>query len=419
MVRSPDAHVARLAAQPRALAVRARQVAAVPAQEHADVHLVLLALEPREEAADAGELAAVAVDDDLPLGVGHLAPRRVERHAEALGLFLQRRELGAVVRLGPRLHGALAQRLRLVRHDEVQVELDDVAEAVARRAGAERVVEREEPRLRVLVRDAALAALEPLAELVQRRLAAIRARPARARTPRRRPRDRRFQSSRSVAPRTSGSTWMRSTTTCSVGRPDERAASTSSMLIAWPSTSRRRNPRRARLSIVSRSADTAASRDACRCRLPAIGGVRRSRRRPVGWRGVSGTPRRACRTRRAGVCPSGSAARRRATRHRPSRGLTSSPQLPADTCARRAPRAGACSRESRSWCRRSSAGCGCCSSGGSRWPGRCPRSGRRRASPSARGTAARTPTATRRSGAGLRRRSCRRRATTCPTRSRP
>ena len=43
------------------------------------------------------------------------------------------------------------------------------------------------------------------------------------------------------------------------------------------------------------------------------------------------------------------------------------------------------------------------------------RSGRRPASPSARGTAARRPTATRRSGAGPRRRACRTRARTCPS----
>ena len=43
------------------------------------------------------------------------------------------------------------------------------------------------------------------------------------------------------------------------------------------------------------------------------------------------------------------------------------------------------------------------------------RSGRRRAFPSAAGTAARRPTATRRSGAGLRRTACRRRASSCPS----
>ena len=79
-------------------------------------------------------------------------------------------------------------------------------------------------------------------------------------------------------------------------------------------------------------------------------------------------------------------------------------------------RAGAGSRGSRSSCRPSSAGSGCCSSGGSRSPGRCPRSNRRPASPSARGTGGRRPTATRRSAAALRRRSCRRPATTCRSR---
>ena len=47
------ADVARLAAQPRAAAIRAGQVAAIPAQEHADVDLVFLPLEPAEESADA------------------------------------------------------------------------------------------------------------------------------------------------------------------------------------------------------------------------------------------------------------------------------------------------------------------------------------------------------------------------------
>ena len=49
-------------------------------------------------------------------------------------------------------------------HDEIEIELDDVAEPVARRAGAERVVERKQPRLRRFVREVAVLALEPLAE---------------------------------------------------------------------------------------------------------------------------------------------------------------------------------------------------------------------------------------------------------------
>ena len=68
------------------------------------------------------------------------------------------------MRLAPRLDRALLDRLRRIGHDEIHVELDDVAEAVAGRAGAERVVEREQPRLRIFVRDAARAALEALGE---------------------------------------------------------------------------------------------------------------------------------------------------------------------------------------------------------------------------------------------------------------
>ena len=68
-----DAHVARLAPQPRAAAVGTGQVAAVAAEEHADVHLVLLPLEPAEEAADAVVLV-VALDDELPFLVRSAPP---------------------------------------------------------------------------------------------------------------------------------------------------------------------------------------------------------------------------------------------------------------------------------------------------------------------------------------------------------
>ena len=203
----------------------------------------------------------------------------------------------------------------------------------------------------------------------------------------------------------------------SSGRP-ARPTSTSSRPTAWPSTSSRRNPRRRRLSSVSRSA---VGR---RRELPAPLPLRSAGvsvadsspvfevRRPA----ADPAPRRpASRSRSAAACPRGSAARRRATTSAVSRDDLAA-RTAGRTSGRRAPTAGACSRGSRSSCRRSSAGCGCCSSGGSRSPGRCPRCGRRRASPSARGTAGRRPTATRRSAAALRRRSCRRRATTCPTR---
>ena len=100
-------------------------------------------------------------------------------------------------------------------------------------------------------------------------------------------------------------------------------------------------------------------------------------------------------------------------------GLAARGRTSGRACGRRAPRAGAGSRRSRSRCRRWSATSWSGSSARSRRRARARRSSRRRASPCARGTAARTPRATRRSGAAPRRRSCRRRATTCPSRTGP
>ena len=76
-------------------------------------------------------------------------------------------------------------------------------------------------------------------------------------------------------------------------------------------------------------------------------------------------------------------------------------------------------RSARSSCRRSSARSARDWSGRSRWPAECPRSGPPAACPCGRGTAAHTARTSRRSGAGPRHRPCRRRARTCPSRTRP
>src|SRR5690606_468630 len=108
-----DAYVARFAAQPRAAAIGARQVPAVPAEEHANVHLVLLPLQPAEEAANPVVLPlSVSFDDEPALVAGELAPRHVEPDAALARGALQFRQLRPVVRLAPRLDGALVDRLR-------------------------------------------------------------------------------------------------------------------------------------------------------------------------------------------------------------------------------------------------------------------------------------------------------------------
>jgi hypothetical protein len=70
------------------------------------------------------------------------------------------------VRLAPRLDRALLDRLGPVGHDEIHVELDDVAETVTGWTGAERVVERKQPRLRILICDAARVTFEALGKQV-------------------------------------------------------------------------------------------------------------------------------------------------------------------------------------------------------------------------------------------------------------
>ena len=128
------------------------------------MHLVFLALEASEKTANA-LVALVAVHDEPPLLGGEILPWHVEPYRGRAGRTFQLGEIRAVVRLGPRLNGALLDRLGRVGDHQVHIQLDDVAKSMARRARTERVVEREQPRLRRLVGQVTGSALEPLREL--------------------------------------------------------------------------------------------------------------------------------------------------------------------------------------------------------------------------------------------------------------
>ena len=160
---SAHLHVASFAPQTSAAAVGTCEIPAVAAQEDADMDFVLLPLQPAEEAPDAAVFLR-PFDHECLLSFGEIGPGDVERHLGLARRALQFGELRAVVRLAPRLDGAQLNRLALIGHDQIHVELDDVPEAMTRRAGAKRVVERKQTRLRIFVRDAALAALEALGE---------------------------------------------------------------------------------------------------------------------------------------------------------------------------------------------------------------------------------------------------------------
>ena len=159
----PDADSAGFGAQALSFAFRAERVAAILAEHHADVQLVLLAFKEGEEAVDAEECAVAVEDEGLLVGF-EIVPGNVHRNAMLLCGLLQLGEVGAILRAIPRVDGAIFQCLRLVGNDEVEVEVDGVAEALAARARAEGVVEGEEARFRLAVDAMARFALESRGE---------------------------------------------------------------------------------------------------------------------------------------------------------------------------------------------------------------------------------------------------------------
>ena len=273
-----------------------------------------------------------------------------------------------------------------VGHDQRLIVLQDGAKAVARRAGAARIVEREELRRRCGRRRAIVGALESLGEAEScqqagHRLLARGRRSSTTQSPS--PSVKAVPIASARRPAISGPTVRRSTTTSGSarGRRDRcRRDSSSSRCRIMPSDAD------AHESLSPEILDGDIVGDAAR--QPERKGDAEPGARGQREHGVASP---------TGRCPARSS--------RPHWGK----RVPDP-----APTAAADSRRSPSRCRRSSATSSSGSSARSRRPETAPRPSRRRASPSARGTAARTPTAIRRSGAGLRRRSCRTPARTCP-----
>jgi len=103
-----------------------------------------------------------------PQVLGCLAVRKPERHRQRNLLgpakLLQLLHGPLVLRLGPWLDGAVFQRQTRIRNDEIEIESDRVAEALTRRARAERVVETEQARLGRRVNSVVILALETFRE---------------------------------------------------------------------------------------------------------------------------------------------------------------------------------------------------------------------------------------------------------------
>ncbi len=151
-----DPNIERFGAQPRTAAIRAVGIAAITAQEHAHVDFVFLGFHFGEEIVNRLHHHGVLFGPQIPVRhiPAHLAARGFpELHAEPL-----------ILRLGPGIHGAFIERQAGVRDHQIHVVIDGVAEALAARAGAHRIVEAEQARLRRHQFDAAALAGELLAE---------------------------------------------------------------------------------------------------------------------------------------------------------------------------------------------------------------------------------------------------------------
>ncbi len=123
------------------------------------MELVLFAVERCEEAADAGECAASVFDEALLVG-GEIVPGDVGGDVGGLGGAEHLAVVGAVFGGVPRGDGAVGEGPGAVGDDEVGVEVDGVAEALAARAGAVGIVEGEEAGLGLAVGAVAGGALE-------------------------------------------------------------------------------------------------------------------------------------------------------------------------------------------------------------------------------------------------------------------
>ena len=146
-------------AEALAAAVGAGGVAAVFGEEDADVELVFFAVEGGEEAADAGEGAVAFFDEALLVG-GEVVPGDVGGDAGGFGGADHLAVVGAVLGGVPGGDGAFGEGLGAVGDDEVGVEVDGVAEALAAGAGSVGIVEGEEARLGLAVGAVAGGALE-------------------------------------------------------------------------------------------------------------------------------------------------------------------------------------------------------------------------------------------------------------------
>src|SRR6266581_6129448 len=159
------AHRARLGAQASPATLRAGRITTEAAEENADVQLVFLALQPGEKTFDPCVVVLrIAIENQAALFGSELTPRHVGGNsapARPLFCFLEKH---AIARLGPRLDGAVVQRLAGIGDHQIQIEIDGIPEAMAAGACSVRIVKREKPGLRLLVESSIVLAFKSFVE---------------------------------------------------------------------------------------------------------------------------------------------------------------------------------------------------------------------------------------------------------------
>src|SRR5229473_8406576 len=159
------AHCASLGSQTSSPAIRTGRVASEAAEKNTHVQLVFFALQPGEKSFDALVVVlGIAFEIQAQLFSGELAPRHVRGNSATARPFFCVLEEYTVTRLGPRFDGAVVERLARIGNDQIQIEIDGIAEALATRTRSVGIVKGKEPGLRFLVESSVLLAFEAFVE---------------------------------------------------------------------------------------------------------------------------------------------------------------------------------------------------------------------------------------------------------------
>src|SRR5580704_1483095 len=119
------------------------------------MQLVFLAFQVLEESPNAPEFTVIAVNDVTLLVGRQVLPRDIQWNTSCAGVSAHFGRQRFVLGFRPRFNGTIRERQRLVRNHQIQIEVYSVAKTLAAWTGAERIVEREEPRFGLFITDVA------------------------------------------------------------------------------------------------------------------------------------------------------------------------------------------------------------------------------------------------------------------------